>query len=231
MKKNVMMRVAAMLLVCVLASTCGISGTFAKYVTSDFSNDTARVAHWGVKITPNGTAFEKQYETKDAADKTYVGENSVVSSDEWKLLAPGTTDGVTEVVMSGIPEVAYEVKYEATISLANWEAFGAEYCPVIFTIEGETYGMNFTAATHKYTTVAALEAAINEAINACTAKYPALTNLSSVNVPEISWEWPFVTAEEYNDDDTYLGNVAAGTLAGSAATIALQIVITVTQVD
>ena len=47
MKKNVMMRVAAMLLVCVLASTCGISGTFAKYVTSTSSQDAARVAKWG----------------------------------------------------------------------------------------------------------------------------------------------------------------------------------------
>ena len=47
MKKNRAMRLAALLLVAVLMSTCGISGTFAKYVTEVSSEDSARVAYWG----------------------------------------------------------------------------------------------------------------------------------------------------------------------------------------
>ena len=43
MKKNVMMRVASALLVAVLLSTCTISGTFAKYVTTSSGNDNAEV--------------------------------------------------------------------------------------------------------------------------------------------------------------------------------------------
>ena len=53
MKKNTMMRLASVLLIAVLMSTCAISGTFAKYVTSDSSSDSARVARWGF----NGTTL------------------------------------------------------------------------------------------------------------------------------------------------------------------------------
>ena len=47
MKKNRMMRLASILLVCVLLTTSVISGTFAKYTTSVSSEDKARVAYWG----------------------------------------------------------------------------------------------------------------------------------------------------------------------------------------
>ena len=44
MKKNKMMRIASALLVAVILTTCAISGTFAKYVTSTPGSDSARVA-------------------------------------------------------------------------------------------------------------------------------------------------------------------------------------------
>ena len=47
MKKNKMMRIASVLLVAVILTTCAISGTFAKYVSSADSSDSARVAYWG----------------------------------------------------------------------------------------------------------------------------------------------------------------------------------------
>ena len=47
MKKNRIMRLASILLVCVLLTTSVISGTFAKYTTSQDASDSARVAHWG----------------------------------------------------------------------------------------------------------------------------------------------------------------------------------------
>ena len=61
MKKNVMMRLACFLLVAVLISTSAISGTYAKYVTSGQSTDSARVAKWGVTVTANGTTFANAY--------------------------------------------------------------------------------------------------------------------------------------------------------------------------
>ena len=63
MKKNKMMRIASVLLVAVLISTCAISGTFAKYVTRAEGTDTARVAKWGILLTVEGSAFADKYES------------------------------------------------------------------------------------------------------------------------------------------------------------------------
>ena len=92
MKKNKMMRIASVLLVAVLLSTCAISGTFAKFTTSaNLESDKATVATWSIKvagsdIVPTGSAqtvtvdlFKTAYEltadgkvgdTEDAQIKT-----------------------------------------------------------------------------------------------------------------------------------------------------------------
>ena len=53
MKKNAMLKIAAILLVAVLLTTCAISTTFAKYVTNtaDYAPSEARVAKWGLTFT------------------------------------------------------------------------------------------------------------------------------------------------------------------------------------
>ena len=61
MKKNKIMRIASVLLVAVLMSTCAISGTFAKYVTEGSSDDTARVAKWGVTISGKPAATNQMF--------------------------------------------------------------------------------------------------------------------------------------------------------------------------
>ncbi|MDE6767712.1 MAG: hypothetical protein K2J35_05915, partial [Eubacterium sp.] len=61
MKKNKMMRIASALLVLCLLTTCVISGTFAKYVTSNDGSDSARVAKFGVSVTVSGSTFAKEY--------------------------------------------------------------------------------------------------------------------------------------------------------------------------
>ena len=50
MKKNKMMRIASVLLVAVLLSTCAISSTFAKYTTEFTGTSTAKVATWSVNV-------------------------------------------------------------------------------------------------------------------------------------------------------------------------------------
>ncbi len=117
MKKNKMMRIASVLLVLTLISTCAISGTFAKYVTKASGTDTARVAKWGVVLELTApSVFAKQYETSDEhqdgdADP-YAG--LAVLADE-KVVAPGTSseevgDSI-EGHIGGQPEVAthYEI--------------------------------------------------------------------------------------------------------------------------
>jgi hypothetical protein len=109
MRKNKMMRAASALMVAVLLTTCTISGTFAKYVTTASGNDTARVAKWGVVVTGMAdTLFAEEY---DAAGGTVKYGTASVED----LVAPGTKNdtGVTFGI-SGKPEVAVKIKVEVT---------------------------------------------------------------------------------------------------------------------
>ena len=232
MKKNVMMRLASFLLVAVLISTSAISGTYAKYVTSGTGVDTARVAHWGVTITPNGAMFEKEYGKND--NSYTLGANTVVSSDEWKLVAPGTTDGLTEIVLQGTPEVATRVTYDATVVLGPWKLSGGEeYCPVYFTIEGKTYGIAGDCGVDcdfKATSVSDLAAKVEAAIEACAKDYAPNTDLYAMNgdYPSVTWAWPFHTTDANDVKDTDLGNLAAD---GYHSMIQIEVTTTVTQID
>lgn len=107
------MRVAGLLLALVLVTSCFVCGTFAKYVTSGTGSDSARVAKFGVEITANGTMFAKEYATDDGTVEATIAK-SVVSSDDKNLVAPGTKGDMVSMTMTGTPEVAVNVKCEAT---------------------------------------------------------------------------------------------------------------------
>lgn len=107
MKKNAMLKIAAVLLVAVLLTTCAISSTFAKYKSEGGSyTDSARVAKWGLTVTAiaDGDAFSTSYGTVKSA-------KTVLSSDTTKVVAPGT-QGVINVSfsVSGTPEVSCQVR-------------------------------------------------------------------------------------------------------------------------
>jgi len=224
MRKNKVMRVASALLVAVLLSTCAISGTFAKYVTTASGTDTARVAKWGVAITANGTTFAKEYDTHDAG---YAGTiaKSVISTDN--VVAPGTGGDMASMTISGTPEVAVKVTYEADFDISsNWTVDGTFYCPLIINVEGTRVdGKDYDAE-------ADFEAAVENLINGWTKAYAPGTDLSGNDVKadsvSVSWEWPFSTSEENDVKDTWLGGQAS---ADNAATVTLSIKTTVTQID
>ncbi len=115
-KKNVLMRSAGLLLALVLVTSCFVGSTFAKYTVGGRGDDTARVAKFGVTITANGATFAKAYATDD---KNVVGTiaQSVVSSDDSKLVAPGTKGNMVSMKLEGTPEVAVQVTYLATVTL------------------------------------------------------------------------------------------------------------------
>ena len=122
MKKNKMLRIASILLVVTLLSTCVISGTFAKYVTKAEGKDEARVAKWGILVSVNGdSAFATEYETHDT--NGYDGPISVKADEDIDLLdmdeperlvAPGTFSEGLDGTVIGKPEVA--TRYELKIS-------------------------------------------------------------------------------------------------------------------
>lgn len=113
MRKNKMMRLASSLLVAVLLTTCVISGTFAKYVTSDSAKDTARVAKWGALITVSGSLFDDSYKNTIDSVETVTVEafNKTGTADGDKVVAPGTSGGTLTFGLSGKPEVASKLTY------------------------------------------------------------------------------------------------------------------------
>lgn len=222
MKKNRMMRLASMLLVAVMMTTCTISGTFAKYVTSGSATDSARVAKWGVSIDAQGETFAKEY-AKD--DTTFtVGTNTVISTD--KVVAPGTKGNMASMKLTGTPEVAVRVSYEGKFDISdNWkDRDGNYYCPLEIKIEDTVVqGRNFTSADN-------FEKTVNNKIAEYSQDYAAGTDLSTKNGDslEISWNWPFSTSAENDVKDTDLGNQA---VIGNAAVVTLEVITTVTQID
>lgn len=112
MKKNLMIKVAAMMLILALASTCMIGTTFAKYVTADKASDTARVAKWGITVSTSGTLFGEAYANDivtNAGNELKVQTSSAAGMGD-KIVAPGTKNDVGfQVSINGDPEVAYEV--------------------------------------------------------------------------------------------------------------------------
>lgn len=219
MKKNKMMRIASVLLVAVILTTCAISGTFAKYVTSGNGSDSARVAKFGVTVTGTADTFKETY-AKDGTG--FFAANTVVSTED--VVAPGTSGSMAAFTISGTPEVAVNVKFEGTLELGDkWVDSGsAYYCPIEVKVGDTTFkGTSYSSADE-------FEDAVNAKIETYSKDYEAGTDLSTIgaNAPAVSWEWKF----EGNDDvkDTYLGDQAA---AGNAATISLDVTATVTQID
>lgn len=225
MKKNVMMRLASGLLVAVLLTTCAISGTFAKYVTTGSGFDTARVAKWGVTIEAAADALTGKADIFDAAyakdDDTYSLTGVSVQATE-NVVAPGTKrDNVVAIAVSGTPEVAVRVSYENTVVNFgdNWKVGSEYYCPIVVKInsteiDGATFG-----------TIEAFEDAVKAAIVACKADYAPNADLDAVSDDVvIGWYWPFSTSTENDKKDTALGDAFN-------ATINIKVDATVTQID
>ena len=245
MKKNRMMRLASALLVAVLLTTCAISGTFAKYVTTASATDTARVAKWGVDIDVTGDSlFNNQY------DITAGGAITVRSKDDAKVVAPGTSSEKMDstglrVKISGTPEVATEITFDFVASndifLKKGTYFDgttgkaddkytfsdADYYPVVFTLKEN--GDSAPAVTGKLSDIEAY-------INSLT--FSASPNVDIGYYFDLTWEWDFGDAAN-NMKDTTLGNLAAGTAEDTTLVsgtdynleIDYELIVTVEQVD
>lgn len=234
------MKIAMILMVMMLATTCVIGGTYAKYTTYDQHIEYARIAKFGVVVTANGTMFAKEYKSNDGGEHLSV--TSVLSTDN--VVAPGTSGEMVSMVVSGTPEVSIEVKFEAQLEFSNWKIHdknGNEkfYCPIAITVGDEKIeGIKYINDAKGFA------AAVKEAIEKVSEKYYVenfkgknLSDANVIKVPKVSWEWAFDTGnDKYNDYDTQLGNSAAGVNTGEKSstgpsTISLSIKTTVTQIN
>lgn len=228
-RKNHTLKLAGILLALVLVTSCFVGGTFAKYVTSGTGKDTARVAKFGVTVTANGTMFAKEYDTDTGNVKGTIA-RSVLSTD--KVIAPGTKGSMVSMTIKGTPEVAVNVRYKATVKLDNWvykadeSETGEFYCPIKIKVGDEIYfGYDYPSAER-------FKNAVETAINGYSDNYAPGTDLTKAKAPVVSWAWAFednaVSAKQTDVKDTYLGDQAA---KDKAATIDLEVVTTVTQID
>ena len=212
MKKNRMLKLASALLVLCLITTCAISTTFAKYVTSDDASDSAQVAKWGVTVTVNNV--DDIVDTKDSAT-----EGHILTATTYSMVAPGTTGTLATVVIDGTPEVAFSVSAEATLTLTGWTVDSTDYCPIEIKVGNGDWIKNVNNVT-------ALQTAVKTAVESELNKAEVAADEDADASLTISWRWAF----EGNDDesDTALGNAAA---EGNPATIKFDLKVTVTQVD
>lgn len=240
MKKNTMMRVASALLVAVLLTTCAISGTFAKYVTSDNSTDSARVAKWGVSVVASGDKlFNNEYTNA-------TNGITVKSVDDAKVVAPGTNNEEFNATglkfeIKGKPEVAVKITYDFTATNdiylgagtynddTTGEAddtynFTGDYYPVVYTLTKD--GTEVVASGN----LAAIKEYFDDLTEAST-QIAVNTKLDATYV--LTWAWAFGDPAN-NQKDTTLGNLAAGTTTttnGYNINLEYALEITVEQVD
>lgn len=236
MNRNRLMKASAFLLVSTMATSCFVGSTFAKYVSEGEGSDSARVAKWGVKVEVTGDGFKTIYGKDDV--NANVGD-TVVSSNEEKVVAPGTKGTFGGVKISGKPEVAVKVETIATVDLSGWNVADSDefYCPLKFTVGDTTInGLDYSSSTAGGE--GSFENAIKDAIQKATTKQlEAGTDLSTVGDDiTYSWEWPFEgstgkVANQNDELDTILGDNAADGDTGNDPKINITVKTTVTQID
>lgn len=205
MKINKMMRIASVLLVAVLLSTCAIFSTFAKYVTQATGSDNARVAYWGFEASNASIVFA------DLFKETYTNVNS--SEPGKAVIAPGTTGYGTFRFQyddrAAAPEVAYTFKVDTTGSDCAQEI--QDNKNIIWYLNDVKAGTNGTWDE----LIAAIKLLSGDASG--IKEYPAGQLPPAFNANQtykISWEWLYeggsnmYLGDTLNQDqyDTYLGN-------------------------
>ncbi len=206
MKKNVIFRIAAIVLMCTLVTACFASSTFAKYTSSATVNGNAlTVAKWsfevkGQEIAVKGTAptvnldlFTTILDTNGGAKETDVKEN---------LIAPGTK-GAFDFTVQNKSEV--NAKYTITAKRTVNNADLKEAVVVMYNGNPVTWNNDDTATI--------------------VTDEPIAMEQSAPTTLPFTWEWAY---ERTDKDATDTG---IGIDAKNGVTYDIDFTITATQVD
>jgi hypothetical protein len=245
MKKNVMLKIASVLMIAVLLTTCAISSTFAKYTTTGATfKDEAVVAKWGVQINAKTEGlFADTYALDNAAGSVTNAVKAKVD-----VVAPGTTASANALyTVTGTPEVAIEVIRDFDIKLDGWYIDGTtEYCPLIITVNKVDYYVGKEADTQTgaaaIDSVDALISAVKFAVLGAdvttkTEYFEPNKDLGEIAcLADISWRWDFdkdtqLTVKNQSDEnDTKLGNWALD-VSATAPSVEISFSMTVNQIN
>lgn len=206
MKKNLVMRIAAVVLMCTLVTACFASSTFAKYTSQAEASSTVTVAKWDITVENNKiTTTEKKtvtvnlFDTINEAD-TVTAESNVkkAASGANAIVAPGT-GGTFDFDIINNSDV--DAKYVVTVKV------GTTTIPLEFSKNG----------TDWVTDPSTLEFKGELAKNTSTA----------VPTDAIMWRWAFDDAANSGTND--VRDTALGIDGNATATVTATI--DVVQVD
>ena len=190
MKKNKAMRLAAILLVCVLATTCVVGGTFAKYTSTATGSGSATVAKWAFKA--NDTAID----LTSAKTFTFNLFNTIKDSNG--------TDAETDVSAN---KIAPGTSGSFALKLTNASEVTATYA-IAFTGDLKSVPLQFSTdgSTWKTSLSDIDVAATNIAIGADATV-------------TVYWKWAFSTGDTGDAADTALGTAASPAQPSVTATV------------
>jgi hypothetical protein len=206
MKKNRTMRLAALLLVLTLITSCFVGGTFAKYVSTANNEDSARVAKWAFEVNDANIVTAETFtfdlfKTINDSDGTSLEEN--IAKKDGTTIAPGTS-GEFAIKLENLSEVDAKYGIDYTVTKSD------DTLPIEFSVNnGATWAAD-----------------IADVIASDTDTKLAHTN--GTTTITVQWKWDFGTSDAVEDAvnkvDTTLGN-------GGAATVTVKAVVTATQID
>lgn len=170
MKKNVIMRIAAVVLMCTLVTACFASSTFAKYTSQATGTGTAKVAQWAFEVEDEDITTSETF-TFNLFD-TVVDDNFETESDVAAgLIAPGTA-GEFYLDLKNTSEVTAIVE----LTLAE-NANSHENIPIVFSTDKNTW------KSASEFTIEPIEVAIN----------------ATDKTPTIYWKWAFEANDDETD--------------------------------
>lgn len=183
MKKIKTMRIASILLIAVLMTTCAISGTFAKYVTEATGSDSARVAKWDIKLEDAKMVNSFTFDLFNTVMDTDGQNETDISVSDGTIIAPGTK-GSFEINLKNDSEV--NAKYAINYTLQN-----PDNIPVKFSVDG----------TNWYTD-----------INYIDVSEVAL-NMNATAAVTVQWMWEFEAGADAYDTTLGEGGVSVLSVA------------------
>lgn len=199
MKKSKTMRIASLLLVLVLVTTCFVGTTFTKYTSSANGTATATVAKWSIEVNdeqiavtngPKTVSFDLFSTIKDSNGTD--DETDVVSG----KIAPGTS-GAFNLKVENLSEVT--ANYAITFEVTN-----GSNVPLQYSADGTTWKSD-----------------ISEIYSDLSGNLDKINGETVDSETEIVyWKW------EFNGDDTALGIAAqnsAPTVTVAATITATQV--------
>lgn len=208
MKKNRLMRIAALLLVLTLATSCFVGGTFAKYTSTATVTDTAKVAKWDVLLGTEQIANASTtvvtinlFETANYDEDTTTTDADVADG---KLIAPGTGGSFALTLTN-----KSEVNAQYTMSLASVEIGDI---PIQYSLDKSVWVDDITALNTN-------DALVEEALAMGATDQTTAT---------IYWRWVFGTGST-DAADTLLGIAARD--PSTVPQVTVTATITVEQVD